>query len=161
MPESSRTRASSGSSRSRRALATHDSGQSQQATRLAWHVQQFRGSCDPQRSADALRGRPLQSSDRVLLCGRGLSPLGLGPVMTVHSRNDEDGACACWCGCACGALEGTQVDTSIPQRLHPCQVRRLLRTSDLDDKVTHSAEINLPTQKQAASAGGKLLHSWR
>ena len=71
--------------------------------------------------------------------------------MTVHSRTDGDGVSACWRGCACGALEGTQVDSSIPQRLRPCQVRRLLHTSESGEKVptrTPLRSISLVRNKQ-------------
>ena len=71
--------------------------------------------------------------------------------MTVHSRIDGDGVSACWRGCACGALEGTQADRSVPQRLLPCQVRRLLHTNESGEKVparTAVRSISLLRNKQ-------------
>ena len=51
-----------------------------------------------------------------------------------------------------------EVDNSIPQRLLPCQVRRLLHTGESGEKVPARTSLgsNLPTQEQAASAGDTL-----
>ena len=81
--------------------------------------------------------------------------------MTVHLRNDGDGV---------SPLNGTQVDNSILQRLLPCQVGRLLHTSESGEKVPARTQLRsitpagacyrqhgfLPTQEQAASAEDKL-----
>ena len=52
-----------------------------------------------------------------------------GHVAGDNTQPHPPSLCLCRARCACGALEGTQVD-SLPQRLLPRQVRRLLHASE-------------------------------